>query len=85
MRLCCGKRPLSEKKKVMSTRGSATIERIMWLGENHEVDRANRRVACRETRVAVQRVVHDIADQKERRETEGQQHAGAMRFAVAFS
>ena len=36
-------------------------------------------------RVAVQRVVHNVADEKDGREREGQQHARAMRFpAVMF-
>jgi len=36
-------------------------------------------------RVAVQRVVHNVADEKDGRERESQQHAPAMRFpAVMF-
>ncbi len=37
-----------------------------------------------ENRVAVQRVVHDVADEKNGREREGQQHARAMRFPVVI-
>src|SRR5579864_6261628 len=37
-----------------------------------------------ENRVAMQRVVHDVADKKSGREDEGQQHARAMRFAVVM-
>jgi hypothetical protein len=32
----------------------------------------------------MQRVVHDVADEKDGREREGQQHARAMRFLVAM-
>jgi hypothetical protein len=35
-------------------------------------------------RVAVQCVVHDVADEKNGREREGQQHARAMRFPVVM-
>ena len=31
---CCGKRPVSEKKNVTSTMGSATVARTMWLASS---------------------------------------------------
>ena len=52
-------------------------------GQNGKVQRAHRAVAGK-NRVAMQRVVHDVADEKNRREREGQQHAGAMRFPVVM-
>ena len=52
-------------------------------GQDGKVERAHRAVAG-ENRIAVQRVAHDVADEKRGREDEGQQHAGAMSIAVTM-
>ena len=51
--------------------------------QNRKVHRAQRAVA-RETGVAVERVVHDVANEEEGGEREGQEHAGAMRLLIAM-
>lgn len=52
-------------------------------GQDGKVQRAHRAVAW-ENRIAVQSVVHDIADEKYGREGEGQQHAQAVSFPVSM-
>jgi len=52
-------------------------------GQNGKVQCPNRAMAW-ENRVAVQCVVHDVADEKNGREREGQQHARAMGVLVTM-
>jgi hypothetical protein len=52
-------------------------------GQNGKVQRPHRAVTGK-YRVPVQRMVHDVADQKNGGEREGQQHARAMCFLVAM-
>ena len=66
-------RPVSEKKNVMSTSGSATTARRMWLASSAQIERAQGRVK-RIAHVAVQRVVRDVADQKQCGEDECRDH-----------
>ena len=73
---------MSEKKNVTSTSGSATMARMMWLASSEQVNGAEGGVG-RVADVAVQRVVQDVADQKQRGEAEGRDHRGAMRLDVA--
>jgi len=70
---------VSEKKNVVSTIGSATRERITWLAKMERYNVRNRAVAG-ENRVAVQRVVHDVADEK----TEENAKASSMLVRCAF-
>ncbi len=51
-------------------------------GKQWQVDRPQSRV-CRVAHIAVQRVVQDVADQKQRGEAEGGDHGRAMRLDIA--
>ena len=74
---CCRKRPLREKKKVVSTIGSATTESTTWLIRMRQINRPHR-AKSRKVRLAMQRMIGDVADQKEGRENKRYDHRHAM-------
>ena len=69
--LCAGKRPVSERKNVIRISGSATVESTM-CGEQSVASRTATSVEAVEAGLAVQGEVHQVGDQEDRREEEGE-------------